>query len=401
MLQFSDGVISEIQHMFPPRMQPQPVEVSIVIPALNEEVTIGEFVEWCKEGLQMADVDGQILIVDSSTDGTADIALTHGAEVLRVPKRGLGRAYIDAIPYIRGKYIIMGDADLTYDFRELRPFLEEFRKGYEYVMGSRFRGSIEPGAMPALHQYFGTPLTTWILNFIYRSKFSDIHCGMRGITLEALRRINLRSQSWEYASEMVLKAVKLKLKISEVPVRFLKDREGRTSHHRRSGFLSPWIAGWINLKVMLIYSPDFFLLKPGLIMLIIGLFLSLTLVRGGYMLGRVGLDLHWMLLGVTLTTLGYNCLQVGILARIANGFQSFASDLIKCHWDYNRGVLGAGILMIIGTVLNINLIFNYIHQGMRLADISYQAIFGLLLILLGFQTFAFTLYLEMTRRQKE
>src|SRR5579884_4182079 len=127
-------------------------ELSIVIPALNEELTIGRFVEWCQEGLRLAKVRGEILIVDSSSDATAQVALSNGARVLKAPKRGLGRAYIDAIPFIRGDYIIMGDADCTYDFRDLQPFLERFREGHQYVMGSRFRGYIEPGSMPVLHR---------------------------------------------------------------------------------------------------------------------------------------------------------------------------------------------------------------------------------------------------------
>ncbi len=127
-------------------------ELSIVIPALNEELTVGDFVDWCKEGLAEAGIAGEVLIVDSSSDATAEIALAHGARVLKTPKRGLGRAYIDALPFIRGRYVLMGDADCTYDFRELEPFVEKFREGYEFVMGSRWRGSIEPGAMPFLHQ---------------------------------------------------------------------------------------------------------------------------------------------------------------------------------------------------------------------------------------------------------
>ena len=202
---------SGVEHLKPEGTTLGNVELSIVIPAMNEEVTVGEFIEWCKEGLKRAGVVGQILIVDSSTDNTAKIVLEHGGEVLRTPKRGVGRAYIDAIPYIRGKWILMGDADLTYDFRELAPFVEEFRKGAEFVMGSRFRGSIEKGAMPGLHRYFGTPLTNWILNRIYHSNYSDIHCGIRGVTRGALEKIDIRSQSWEYASEMVLKAARLKL----------------------------------------------------------------------------------------------------------------------------------------------------------------------------------------------
>src|ERR1039458_3450118 len=139
-------------------------ELTILIPSLNERLSIAEFIEWCLSGLRKANIAGEILIVDSSTDETPDIALSMGARVLRTPKRGLGRAYIDAIPYIRGKYVLLGDADCTYNFREIEEFVRQFRAGYEFVMGSRFKGSIEPGSMPALHRYFGTPLTTAILN---------------------------------------------------------------------------------------------------------------------------------------------------------------------------------------------------------------------------------------------
>jgi len=217
-------------------------ELSIVIPALNEELTIADFVAWCHAGMKAAGVVGEILIVDSGADRTTELALAGGARVLRTPKRGLGRAYIDALPFIRGRYVLMGDCDCTYDFRELAPFVEKFRGGAEFVMGSRFRGYIEPGSMPALHRYLGTPVTTAILNVIFGSRFSDIHCGMRGITREALLRMDLRSQSWEYASEMVLKSVHMRLRTEEVPIRFLKDREGRLSHHKRAGWFSPWQA---------------------------------------------------------------------------------------------------------------------------------------------------------------
>ena len=196
----------DVQLLVPDDDEPEP-ELSIVIPALNESLTITDFVEWCHEGLRAADIRGEILIVDSSDDDTCDLALAGGARVLKTPRRGLGRAYIDALPFIRGRYVLMGDADCTYDFRELARFVGPFREGYEFVMGSRWKGSIEKGAMPGLHQYFGTPFTTWILNRVYGSKFSDIHCGMRGITRDALERMDISSQSWEYASEMVLKSV--------------------------------------------------------------------------------------------------------------------------------------------------------------------------------------------------
>jgi len=387
-----------IEHLVPGNPSLGDVELSIVVPALNEEITVGEFIEWCKEGLARAGVNGQILIVDSSTDATARIVLDHGGEVLRTPKRGLGRAYIDAIPYIRGKWIVMGDADLTYDFRELAPFVEEFRNGAEFVMGSRFSGSIEKGAMPGLHRYFGTPFTTWILNRIYRSNYSDIHCGMRGLTRAALEKIDLKSQSWEYASEMVLKAARLGLATAEVPVKFYKDREGRLSHHRRMGWLSPWLAGWLNLKVMLVYTPDSFLLKPGIALMAIGLLLSLGLAGGPLLIGNIGFGLYWMLLGVTCTTLGYSSVQIGVMARVMHGLRPLFVKRVQKLLAYDRGMLVAALAVALGTILLSTLVYRYLNHGLRLQSISHPAILGFLLIILGFQTFCFTLLMEMAQR---
>lgn len=388
---------SEVRHLAPDGVLPE-VELSIVVPALNEEITVGEFVDWCKEGLRRVGLTGQILIVDSSTDNTAKIVLEQGGEVLRTPRRGLGRAYLDAIPYIRGKWVIMGDADLTYDFRELGPFVEEFQKGTEFIIGSRFRGNIEKGAMPGLHRYFGTPLTTWIANRIYHSRYSDIHCGMRGLTRAALEKIDLKSQSWEYASEMVLKSALLGLISAEVPVKFYKDREGRLSHHRRMGWSSPWLAGWRNLKVMLVYSPDSFLLKPGMALTLLGLFVSLTLARGPLLVGPVGFGLYWMLLGVICTTLGYSFLQIGVLARLMHGLRPGVVGGVRQFLTYDRGMLISGGLFLIGVILVGTLVYHWLKQGLRLESISHPAILGLLLIMLGFQTFCFTLLMEMAQR---
>jgi glycosyltransferase involved in cell wall biosynthesis len=389
---------SIIEHLVPANAARDNIELSIVVPALNEEITVGEFIEWCKQGLERAGVNGQVLIIDSSTDDTAKIVLEHGGEVLRTPKRGLGRAYIDAIPYIRGKWIVMGDADLTYDFRELTPFIEEFRKGAEFVMGSRFRGSIEKGAMPGLHRYFGTPFTTWILNRIYRSNYSDIHCGMRGLTRAALEKIDLKSQSWEYASEMVLKAARMGLATTEVPVKFYKDREGRISHHRRLGWLSPWMAGWLNLKVMLVYTPDSFLLKPGIALMAIGLLLSLGLAGGPVTIGNIGFSLYWMLFGVTCTTLGYSSIQIGVLARVMHGLRPRFVQRVQKFVTYDRGMLLAAASGALGVMLLGALVYRYVNHGLRLQAISHPAILGLLLIILGFQTFCFTLLMEMAQR---
>src|SRR5256714_3852254 len=389
---------NEIEHLVPEGTSIEPVEGSIVVPALNEEITVGEFVDWCKEGLERAGVRGQILIIDSSSDRTPDIVLEHGGEVLRTPKRGLGRAYIDATPYIRGRWLILGDADLTYDFRELSPFVEAFRNGAEFVMGSRFRGSIEKGAMPGLHRYFGTPLTTWILNRIYGSHYSDIHCGMRGLTRAAFDRIDLKSQSWEYASEMVLKAARLKLVTAEVPVKFYKDREGRLSHHRRMGWLSPWIAGWLNLKVMLVYTPDSFLLKPGIVLTAIGVLISCALARGPVTIGGVGFSLYWLLFGVTCVTLGYSSIQIGVLARVMHGLRPKSLERLRQILDYDRGMLLSAGCVLAGIALLSTLVHHYLNSEFKLFEISHPAIFGLLLIIVGFQTFCFTLLLEMAQR---
>jgi len=369
-------------------------ELSIVIPALDEEITIGEFVEWCRQGLLSAKVRGEILIVDSSTDRTAEIALAKGARVLKTPRRGLGRAYMDAIPIIRGKYVLMGDADLTYDFKEISEFVQRFREGYEYIMGSRFRGSIEEGAMPPLHRYFGTPATTWMLNVIYGSHFSDIHCGMRGITLDALKRVRLQSQSWEYASELVLKAVKCELRITEIPIRFLRNRPGRLSHHKRSRWYEPWRAGWINLKVMFLFAPDFFLLTPGIAGMAMGTLL-LFLSSGHWV---PWLWIHSMLLGMTLAVCGYSAAQMAVLAKVYYNFTPEKTAKYARLITYDRGVAAAAVLGLTGLAILAGFIAQYFHKHMTLSFISEPAIIALYLLLLSFQTFTFTLLFQMIAR---
>ncbi|HEV2350767.1 MAG TPA: glycosyltransferase family 2 protein [Terriglobia bacterium] len=376
-------------------------ELSIVIPALNEELMIGRFVDWCKEGLRRAKVRGEVLIIDSSTDATAEVALSKGARVLKSPKRGLGRAYIDAIPFIRGEYVLMGDADCTYDFRQLEQFIERFRGGYEYVMGSRFRGYIEPGSMPWLHEYLGTPVTTWVLNFLYASSFSDIHCGMRGITRDALCKMDLHSQSWEYASEMVLKSVRMGLRTAEVPVRFLKDQEGRLSHHKRAGWFSPWQAAWINLRVMLVNGVDFFVLKPGLTMLGLGLMLTLPLAGGPVTIGPITFSLHWMLAGLALSIIGLQSFYCGCIAQVLYDYSEKSKKKWLGVFRYNRSMVFSGAAFLAGLALIAPLVIEYWKMRFRLPQealfrLSHLAVMGFLLISAGFINYAFTLLLHAT-----
>ena len=373
-------------------------EISVVIPAMNERLTIADTVEWCKEGFATAGVAGEVLIVDSSSDETPEIALAHGARVLKTPKRGLGRAYIDAIPYIRAKFILMGDADCTYDFRHLEGFVREFRRGYEFIMGSRFKGSIEEGAMPGLHRHFGTPITTAILNALYSSKFSDIHCGMRGITKEALQRIDLESQSWEYASEMVLKSVCLDLKTTEVPVHFLKDREGRSSHMKRGGFLEPWRAGWINLRVMLVYRADLFVLRPGLVLLLLGLLLSIPQLFGTIRIGPITLSLYWMLFGATLGVVGLQSFFLGCIVQVMYNYSAQAGRRWLQLFSYTRALVITGFLALAGCLLVLPLARLYIVNGFQLPEetsrANYMSVMGLFLIISAFMSFTSTLIIH-------
>jgi glycosyltransferase involved in cell wall biosynthesis len=371
-------------------------EFSIVIPACDEALTVGDFVDWCREGMAAAAVLGEVLIVDSSTDATAQLALAHGARVLRVPRHGLGQAYIDAVPYIRGRYVLMGDADCTYDFRRLEPFVHGFRDGFEFVMGSRWKGSIEPGSMPWHHRHLGTPVTTWILNLLYRSHFSDIHCGMRGITRDALVRMGLQSASWEYASEMVLKSVHMRLRTTEVPVAFLKDREGRVSHHKRLGWLSPYQAAWINLRAMFIYGAEFFVYRPGIVMFALGLLITLPLSVGPITLGALHLSLYTMLLGMTLTMVGLQSFFFGCLAQVLHDYTGQARRRWLRVFPYSRTALLCATAFAGGVVLVALLIAQWVSSGLALrADRTlYSAVIGLMLIMMSFMTFTFMLLLH-------
>jgi glycosyltransferase involved in cell wall biosynthesis len=385
-------------HLHVPEQDVSEPELSIVIPALNEELTIADFVAWCNEGLREAGVCGEVLIVDSSDDATAERALAGGARVLKTPRRGLGRAYIDALPHIRGRYVVMGDADCTYDFRQLGGFVRAFREGYEFVMGSRWRGSIEPGSMPALHRRLGTPVTTWILNRVYGSRFTDIHCGMRGITRDALWRMDVSSQSWEYASEMLLKSVHMRLRTTEVPVRFLKDPDGRLSHHKRSGWWSPFQAAWINLRAMFVYGADFFALKPGLLLLGLGLLLTLPLALGPVTIGSVTFSLYWMLFGGMLTILGVQSIFLGCIAQVLYDRTGQARRRWGRTFRYTRTVVLAGATFLAGVALCIPLIVKYVVNDWSLpggiGTEGYLAVLGLVAMISSFMAFTNTLLLH-------
>jgi len=375
-------------------------KTSIVIPCLNEEKVIGDVIKDCWIGLDN-DRDNQILIINSGTDGSAEIARNLGAEVLDVPRNGLGQAYLDAIPHIKGEYIIMGDADGTYDYKETRNFVKKLDEGYEFVMGTRMKGWIEKDAMPRLHRYFGTPFTTWILNRLFGLSFSDIHCGMRAMTKNALIKIDLKSRSWEYASEMVIKAGLLKLKTAEVPIHFYKDKNGRLSHHKRNGWFSPWYAGWINLKIMLLYAPNFVFYIPGFSALILGLLITLISAFGLINNFR----LNFSLLGFALITIGYLTVQLGIISKLFSDLNKYYQDkltlFISQKFNYDRGMITGMIFVVLGIILDSLLVYQWLKNDFALESVSVFGIIGLTLITIGFQTIFFTFINEIFKISKK
>jgi hypothetical protein len=207
--------------------------------------------------------------------------------------------------------------------------------------------------------------------------------------------LDLESRGWEYASEMILKARKLRMRTTEVPVRFWKDREGRESHLRRGGWRTPWVAGWNSLRVMFLYAPDFFLLRPGIALLTFGVVLASVLAAGPVTVLGIGFDLHWMLLGIVSATVGYSAVQLALLSRVLFDFDRKLTDRLLSTLTYNRGVAISGLLTVAGLVPNLVLLTRWLSADFHLRTIGYPSVFGLLLMILGFQTFGFTLLLHM------
>jgi hypothetical protein len=267
-------------------------------------------------------------------------------------------------------------------------------------MGSRFKGSVEKGAMPALHRYFGNPLTTWMLNILYGSRFSDIHCGMRGVTRDAFQRMELRSQSWQYASEMIIKSVHLGLRTSEVPVTFYKDIEGRQSHHKRIGWWSPWVAGWISVQAMLTWGADFFLIRPGILLFLIGGIGVGLLFNGPIVIGSIGFSLHWMLFFLLLSLVGLQLFLMGILARVVYGDKDREKPW-QTAFRFNPAVVISSVLLTVGVLSLLPLARQYVFYGYRLppdlATASFQAVGGIGLVLWSFIHFTFSMVYNAVR----
>lgn len=288
-----------------------PLELTILMPCLNEAETLATCIRKAMGYLERSGVQGEVLIADNgSTDGSQEIATSLGARVLPVPERGYGAALIAGIKGARGRYVIMGDSDDSYDFENLDPFVAKLREGHDLVMGNRFKGGIKPGAMPPLHRYLGNPVLTTIGRVFFGSPSGDFHCGLRGFNRDAILGLDLRAPGMEFASEMVVKATLQKLRITEVPTTLSPDGRSRPPH------LRSWRDGWRHLRFLLVFCPRWLFLYPGLILFLGGLFGMGALLTGPAKLGGLTLDVHTLLYASAAVSMGFQLILFWAFARI-------------------------------------------------------------------------------------
>jgi glycosyltransferase involved in cell wall biosynthesis len=368
-------------------------EVSIVIPCLNEENSIGIVVEKAKRAIEMMGVSGEVIVADNgSTDRSVEIALSKGARVVHVAQKGYGNALRGGIEAARGRIIVIGDADDSYDFLEAPKLVAKIKEGYDLVVGSRFKGRILPGAMPWTSK-IGNPIMTFTLNLLFRVNTSDSQSGMRAFTKEAYRKMQLQATGMEFASEMLIKAGKAKLKIAEVPITLHPDKRGRPPH------LRPIRDGWRHLKLMLTYSPTVLFLIPGLTLMLIGLALMgsqllAPMDKPIWLFGRLKMDFHWAMLGSLLTLAGYQVINAHFMAKIYSVTHRFQEEdkVLQVAFRYlnaERVLLLSLIAIAIGLAMDGWVLWDWLKRGYGelVSGHTRLVIFGSTLIALGIQTF--------------
>jgi glycosyltransferase involved in cell wall biosynthesis len=286
-------------------------ELTVLMPCLNEAETIGTCVEKAMRSLERAEIDGEVLISDNgSTDGSQEIAEKLGARVIHASERGYGAALKAGIAVARGRFVIMGDADDSYDFTALDPFVEKLREGNDLVMGNRFRGGIEKGAMPFLHRYFGNPVLSFLGRLFFKAPVGDIYCGLRGFDRDAIRGLALTASGMEFANEMVVKSTLQGLRIAEVPTTLSPDGRSKRPH------LRTWRDGWRTLRFLLMFSPRWLFLYPGLLLMAIGLASMLWLLPGTRTIGNVGFDVNTLVYSGAAIILGFQAIVFSLFAKI-------------------------------------------------------------------------------------
>jgi glycosyltransferase involved in cell wall biosynthesis len=287
------------------------IELSIVMPCLDEAETLEKCIQRAHQGAKTTCVEGyEIIVADNgSEDGSQEIARAEGATVINVPVRGYGAALRAGMEAAQGKYVIMGDSDASYDFSNIKPFVDNLRKGIQLVMGTRLRGEILPGAMPFLHRYLGNPILTRLANLLFKTKLSDYHCGMRGFDREAILGLGLTTEGMEFASEMVIRAKLAGLSEAEVPITYRPDGRSRPPH------LKTWRDGWRHLRFILLYSPRWLFLYPGIVFTFMGIVASSILFIGPLTIGSVVFDVHTLLFTATIFVVGVQLIFIAIFTR--------------------------------------------------------------------------------------
>ena len=291
--------------------RPGDCELTILLPCLNEAETVGTCVAKAKSYLEAAHVDGEVLVADNgSEDGSQAIAVRRGARVIEVKRRGYGSALLGGIAAARGKYVIIGDSDNSYDFSSLELFIDKLRDDYELVMGNRFEGGIAPGAMPLLHRHLGNPLLSWIGRLFFKCPIGDFHCGLRGFNRESTGRLNLTTTGMEFASELIVKATLQRLRIAEVPTTLSPAGRSRPPH------LRTWRDGWRHLRFLLLFSPRWLFLYPGALLMLAGLASMIWLLPGPRRVGGVTIDVHTLVYSGAAIVCGFQAVTFSLLAKV-------------------------------------------------------------------------------------
>ncbi len=326
------------------------MELSVVMPCLNEAETVETCVRKARGFFEEHGVDGEVIIADNgSTDGSQQLARDAGARVVPVSDKGYGNALMGGVRAARGSYVVMGDADDSYDFTALMPYLTELRDGADLVMGNRFRGGIAEGAMPPLHRYLGNPVLSYIGRLFFRSKIGDFHCGLRGFRRESILRLGLQTGGMEFASEMVVRCTLAKYDVREVPTTLSPDGRTRAPH------LSTWRDGWRHLRFLMLYSPRWLFLIPGMILMTLGLVAGVALSAGPIRVGEVAFDVDTLVGASAMLAIGFQAVLFALLTKVYAMEEGFLPhdrrvQRIIDSWSLERGLVVGGALALAGLV---------------------------------------------------
>lgn len=381
------------------------IELSVVMPCLNEAETIEICIKKAFSWMEKNGVNGEVVIGDNgSTDGSQQMAERLGARVIAVPRKGYGSALMGAIEASKGKYVIMGDSDDSYDFSELGLFIKELRSGKDLVMGNRFLGGIGEGAMPFLHRYLGNPVLSFIGRLFFKCPVGDFHCGLRGFRQDIVSLLDLKTTGMEFASEMVVKATIFKLDITEVPTTLRKDGRSRPPH------LRTWRDGWRHLRFLLIYSPRWLFLYPGLFLMLLGIVMSALIVQGPVdMFNQVYFDTNTLLYAGAFIIVGYQAVSFGVFTRsyaVQVGFLPEKDSLTKATQIVSMELgLIIGLLILFagmgGTFYSL-----YVWEESNFGQLDYSKILRIVIpsvvaIILGLQTILSSFFLSVLSVNKK